>query len=322
MNQIQKSLLLLMVFITSALTAQPAVDTIPAPPDSTASIQTSASTAASADSTVTTSPSAEQQIDSAGYTIYNYDTHRNRYTITSQPSSSGRPVSPGQQIYMPVKQPQPYSSVTQLQPLLEKPVSANTRITDDIQVSIQNQLQSAKQLASGGAVFYGIGFGVEVIGVIIFISELSNLSSTYDPYNGYSYEEPSYAGLYIALIGGATSLGGTIASNMGGSKARIFYSTLYDDAPVFYGWRYFGAGIACNIGATLLSMAEVPIVPSVLSLTSVIFGLSSVVHSCNYSNRLYAKSLVISDIKCAPIVDLSGSKSIGLSLACDFGLNY
>jgi hypothetical protein len=319
MNRIQKSLLSFLIFITSALAAQPAVDTTPAPTDSTASIHFSDSTAASADSTGTTSPSAEQQIDSAGYTIYNYDTHRNRYTITSQPSSSGRPVSSVQPVYAPVQQP--YSSVI-LPSLAEKPVLADSRISDYTKINIQDQLKSAKQLASGGAVFYGIGFGVEIIGVVIFISELSDLSSTYDPYNGYSYEEPSYAGLYIALIGGATSLGGTIASNMGGSRARIYYSTFYTDVPAFNGWQYFGAGIACNIGATLLSMAEVPFAPSLLSLTSAIFSLSSVVHSCNYSNRLYANSLVISDIKCAPIVDLSGSKSIGLSLACDFGLDH
>jgi hypothetical protein len=314
MNRIQKSLLSLMIFIAYALAAPPAVNTIPAPSDSAASSQTSASTAASADSMGSASPSAEQRIDSAGYTIYNYDTHRNRYTITSQP------VSPRQPIYAPALQP--YSSTASPPPLSEKPVSANPRINDYTRINIQDQLKSAKQLANGGAVFYGLGFCVEVIGIIVLINELSNVSSTYDPYYGYSYEEPSLAGLYIALIGGTVSLGGTIASNMGGSRARLYYSTFYTDVPAFNGWQYFGASIGCNVGATLLTMAEVPFAPSLLSLTGFILSLSSVVHSCNYSSRLYVKSLVISDVKCAPIVDLSGSKSIGLALACDFGLDY
>jgi hypothetical protein len=324
MNRIQKSLLSAMVFIAYALAAPPAADTTPqpVPSDSAVSIQTSDSTATSADSMDSVSPSAAQQIDTAGYTVYDYDTHRNSYTITSQPKdrSSGQPVSPGQPIYAPVQQP--YSSTAPPPPLAEKPVSAKPRINDYTKINIQNQLKSAKQLATGGAVVYGLGFGIEVIGIIILINELSNVSSTYDPYYGYSYDEPSYAGLYIALIGGVTSLGGTIASNMGGSRARIYYSTIYNDAPAFNGWIYFGASIGCSVGGTILSMAEVPIVPSLLSLTGFIFGLSSVVHSCNYSSKLYIKSLVISDVKCSPLIDLSRSKSIGLSLACNFGLDH
>jgi hypothetical protein len=111
MNRIQKSLLSAMVFIAYALAAPPAADTTPqpVPSDSAVSIQTSDSTAASADSMDSVSPSAAQQIDTAGYTVYDYDTHRNRYTITSQPKdrSSGQPVSPGQPIYAPVQQSYP-----------------------------------------------------------------------------------------------------------------------------------------------------------------------------------------------------------------------
>jgi hypothetical protein len=111
MNRIQKSLMSLMIFIAYALAAPPTVNTIPAPSDSAASSQTSASTAASADSMGSASPSAEQRIDSAGYTIYSYDTHRNRYTITSQPVSPRQPIyAPVQQSYPPVRSTKPAST--------------------------------------------------------------------------------------------------------------------------------------------------------------------------------------------------------------------
>jgi hypothetical protein len=153
-----------------------------------------------------------------------------------------------------------------------------------------------------------MGFVVEVIGVIVFVNDLTGT----DIWNS---SAPPLTGLYVALGGGVTSFIGSIVANSGGSKARNTLDVAYGDAPPFYGWGYFWGGIVCSAGGSILTMTQVPFVPTVLSITGFIFDLSSIIHSVNYTNRAYLKSVVLKDLRVSPIVDKKTFKPDGLMIS-------
>lgn len=183
---------------------------------------------------------------------------------------------------------------------------------------IQGELKSARDQAVAGAAAYGIGMGVELIGAILFVNDMSNYAKSNSSSTSSSLTAPPLAGVWVVLAGGAISFGGQIACNMGGDRARTIYQTAYDLPPKFEGWNYFVAGLACNIGGSLLSMSNIPVVPTIVSAGGIAFGICSVVHSCTYTNKLYMGSLVLEDVRCLPVVDLTNGKTIGLSVAVTF----
>jgi hypothetical protein len=177
---------------------------------------------------------------------------------------------------------------------------------------IQQELKSAKQLAAGGAIVYGIGAGVEVVGEIIFINDVMDWAQSE------SDGAPPMGGLYVALAGGAASLGGSIACNAGGSKAHSVFVSAFGEAPSFKGWAFFGAGLGCSAGSYLLSMAQVPIVPTIISIGGMGLNLASVIYSCSYTSKLYIKSIVLHDLRAYPILDAHNAKPIGFGIAGSF----
>ena len=119
------------------------------------------------------------------------------------------------------------------------------------------------------------------------------------------------------LAGEAVELAGTIVSNIGGYNARSGYEALNETAPQFRGWIYFAAGLVCSVGGSLLSQTDFPLFPTIISISGFGFTLSSIIHSTNYASKAYMKSIVLQDVKIAPLVDRKLHVN-GIRIAADF----
>jgi hypothetical protein len=249
----------------------------------------------------------KNSIDTANYTIYRYVDSLKSYKVTYQPKEPEKPRQ------LPTVQQENGSHKMQQRDFITE---NKKELSNEKKVIVQAELKSASTNAKVGATFYGIGFCVEVIGAIVLISDLSSNSNN-NPYYS-SPSDPPLTGLYIALGGGATSLIGAIVANSGGSKARNTLEAAYGEAPPFNGWGYFLGGISCSVVGSLLNYTEVPILPSVISLTGTILELSSVIHSVNYTNRAYLKSFVLKNIHISPMVDMKSFKPNGIMISGSF----
>jgi hypothetical protein len=182
------------------------------------------------------------------------------------------------------------------------------------QTTIAAELKSAKDFSTGGAVLYGIGLSVEVVGAIVFINDATEWSSS----SFYRSDTPPLEGYYVAIGGGAISFLGTILTNYGGSQARNICQIALGDAEEFKGWTYFGAGLTFTVTGAVLTMTEVPVIPTVLSLGGFLFNLASVVHSVGYTHRSYIRGIVASNLHFEPVLCLSGHPTNGMRLRLDF----
>ena len=233
--------------------------------------------------------------DTAGYSVYRYNDTTGKYTTTALPEEPAAVQPPpamqtGRQLYG-----------SRASPTREIEIESSGK-RDAL---VQKELKSASGIAKGGATFYGLGLTVEVIGVIVMVNELS----------GYSGSNPPLTGLYVALGGGLTSFIGSIVAVSGGSKARNILEVSQGNAPPFYGWGYFWGGMACSAAGSLLTMSEVPAIPIVFSVTGFILNLSSIVHSVNYANRAYLRSVVVRDLRVVPMVDRHNFMPDGLMIS-------
>ena len=179
-------------------------------------------------------------------------------------------------------------------------------------LAVQQQLKSASDLATGGAVIYGLGLTVNIIGTVIFIQDAAS------QVNSGNSGLPPLTGLYVSLGGSATSFLGSILTNSAGSKARDVREIAYGDAEEFKGWTYFTIGLVLTAGSVGLTFAEVPYAPTFLSLGGFIFNLSSVISSVGYAHKAYLSSLVIKDVGLAPMLSSSTYTPMGLKLCARF----
>jgi hypothetical protein len=267
-------------------------------------------------STGTSDSASPGTIDTAGYSVYRYDDSLGKYktpALPQGPAAQGRPNTPASRQFNSFQELRERGTA-----FTSRSSSTNETVLSSKSKSVvQSELKSASMLAKAGATFYGIGTCIEVIGVIVFINDINTAN---DNYNDYYYSEPELplTGLYVALGGGVTTFIGTIMANSGGSRARNTLDAAYGYAPPFNGWGYFWAGFASSAAGSLLTMSEVPILPSILSLTGFIFNLSSIIHSVNYSTRAYVRSVVVKDLRVSPMVDRRTFAPNGIMISGSF----
>jgi hypothetical protein len=217
-------------------------------------------------------------IDTTGCSVYRYEDTAGDYLTTALPDTQTRGIE----------------------------------LSEEKTTVIKKELKSASGIAKTGATLFGFGFAADLIGTIIFIKDASKYH--------YSSATPM-AGYYISLGGGVTELIGTIVANSGGSKARNILEITYGNAAPFKGWGYFWTGFVCTVAGNVITMTEleVPVVlPITLSVGSYIFYITSVIHSVNYSNKAYLRSVVLRDLRISPMVDMRSFKPNGLIISGSF----
>lgn len=188
---------------------------------------------------------------------------------------------------------------------------------------IRNEFRSAKTLAGTGAIIYGLGVTTQSIGSVLLFREII---SSFENSENTEYNEPSLDGvmtaLFLIISGTIGNYGGQIITNIAGSKSKNLYIEAYGFPPEFRGWLYFGTGIGFTIAAYAISnnSPEAAILANALNLTSFGFGLASVIHSYNYTNRIYAKALThaSTEIRLIPQVKFGENPTLGLKMSTNF----
>ena len=132
-------------------------------------------------------------IDTAGYSVFRYDDTLGKYKTAAQPevpaASQQQPnTQTGQQVNGPQEAREPGATST--------PRSSTNAIglSSQSRTLIQEELKSASTIAKTGATLYGMGFVVEVIGVIVLVNDLTGTDN-------WNSSEPPLTGLYVALGG-------------------------------------------------------------------------------------------------------------------------